>query len=354
MRKFKDIKFACPKCDKHLVIDSRGAGFLLTCPDCQLQMRVPDQSGTPACEYIQTPAPAETHAVPVRNKEEPEFQGYGMTAEAKDNAPRYIHKIFANYPKHRDLSPESQSVLKTIQSRKSKDFKLERLVAAEIEFGKDYRQRHLDEMLDFLLYFLGECLKDHKITGGEIAALEELRALLDIQDGDLYNKRKDEIRKLLASQIDWMEDDFRITRTEELYLVDLQRIFDLSYDQLLELTRPHVTEILNNLYLQFSIAPREDIAFQIDQLKQAFCMIHYIPFESPSKEGADQVADRMIPQSVKDAVWRRDEGKCAVCNSQKNLEFDHIIPFSLGGANTYRNVQLLCQNCNRTKSASIG
>ena len=36
------------------------------------------------------------------------------------------------------------------------------------------------------------------------------------------------------------------------------------------------------------------------------------------------------------------------------LKFGYIIPFSEGGANTYRNIQLLCQHCNRSKSDSIG
>lgn len=63
---------------------------------------------------------------------------------------------------------------------------------------------------------------------------------------------------------------------------------------------------------------------------------------------------RTIPRNVQDRVWRRDSGKCAQCGSNKNLEFDHIIPFSKGGANTYRNLQLLCQKCNRSKSDKIG
>ena len=63
---------------------------------------------------------------------------------------------------------------------------------------------------------------------------------------------------------------------------------------------------------------------------------------------------RAIPRDVQDRVWRRDNGKCAGCGSNKNLEFDHIIPFSKGGANTYRNLQLLCQKCNRSKSDKIG
>jgi hypothetical protein len=61
-----------------------------------------------------------------------------------------------------------------------------------------------------------------------------------------------------------------------------------------------------------------------------------------------------ISTSIKDQVWKRDGGKCVECNSKENLEFDHIIPFSKGGANTYRNLQLLCVTCNQMKSDKIG
>ncbi len=61
-----------------------------------------------------------------------------------------------------------------------------------------------------------------------------------------------------------------------------------------------------------------------------------------------------IPQDVQDSVWNRDGGKCVQCGSSEKLEFDHIIPHSKGGANTYRNLQLLCEKCNREKSNKIG
>lgn len=63
---------------------------------------------------------------------------------------------------------------------------------------------------------------------------------------------------------------------------------------------------------------------------------------------------RRLSKQVQDRVWRRDEGKCQNCGSKESLEFDHIIPFSKGGANTYRNIQLLCESCNRSKSNKIG
>ncbi len=61
-----------------------------------------------------------------------------------------------------------------------------------------------------------------------------------------------------------------------------------------------------------------------------------------------------IPQDIMDKVWNRDGGRCVKCGSQENLEFDHIIPFSKGGANTYRNLQILCRKCNLEKSNRIG
>jgi len=60
-----------------------------------------------------------------------------------------------------------------------------------------------------------------------------------------------------------------------------------------------------------------------------------------------------IPSAVRREVWRRDEGKCGKCGSRKNLEYDHIIPVAEGGSNTARNIELLCEACNRAKSDLI-
>ena len=62
---------------------------------------------------------------------------------------------------------------------------------------------------------------------------------------------------------------------------------------------------------------------------------------------------RHIPEDVKELVWRRDGGKCIECGNKERLEFDHIIPFSKGGSNTARNIQLLCERCNRSKKDKI-
>lgn len=78
--------------------------------------------------------------------------------------------------------------------------------------------------------------------------------------------------------------------------------------------------------------------------------------EELTKEGVIEAPKHRepIPQEIKDIVWNRDGGRCVICGSRENLEFDHIIPFSKGGATTVRNLQLLCQECNRKKSNHIG
>ena len=60
-------------------------------------------------------------------------------------------------------------------------------------------------------------------------------------------------------------------------------------------------------------------------------------------------ASRHIPQGIRHQVWQHDQGKCRECGDNNYLEFDHIIPFSKGGASTFGNIQLLCRRCNLKK-----
>ena len=70
-------------------------------------------------------------------------------------------------------------------------------------------------------------------------------------------------------------------------------------------------------------------------------------------EAPPSVRRQPIPDAVKIFVWQRDEGRCVRCGTGQSLEFDHIIPLALCGSNTERNLQLLCEDCNRVKGASI-
>ena len=44
---------------------------------------------------------------------------------------------------------------------------------------------------------------------------------------------------------------------------------------------------------------------------------------------------------------------CVECGSGFDLQYDHLIPLSLGGATTVTNLQLLCADCNTRKGAAL-
>jgi hypothetical protein len=69
---------------------------------------------------------------------------------------------------------------------------------------------------------------------------------------------------------------------------------------------------------------------------------------------ASRPHSRIIPTTVKLEVWKRDGGKCQICNAEDELHFDHILPYAKGGTSLKaENVQLLCARHNLQKRDRI-
>ena len=61
-----------------------------------------------------------------------------------------------------------------------------------------------------------------------------------------------------------------------------------------------------------------------------------------------------IPRDVRYEVFQRDGGHCTQCGAAFDIQYDHIIPLTMGGSSNAENLQLLCGGCNRRKSATLG
>ncbi len=92
----------------------------------------------------------------------------------------------------------------------------------------------------------------------------------------------------------------------------------------------------------------------LEKVRKLRSQVEYLKFRQKSPDDDLEYERLPIAEEVRNEVWRRDQGKCTRCTSVFKLEFDHIIPVSKGGSNTARNIQLLCEICNRQKSDSIG
>lgn len=59
---------------------------------------------------------------------------------------------------------------------------------------------------------------------------------------------------------------------------------------------------------------------------------------------------RHIPTNVKRIIKNRADGRCEYCGATgRQLEYEHIYPFSKGGTHKIRNIAHVCFECNRSK-----
>jgi len=206
---------------------------------------------------------------------------------------------------------------------------------------KDYKENSIG----LIMHYIYNALNDNKLSKAEKANIKFLKIALEVNERDFVKNKdiKDEVANIIKIQLRLIYiDDDKIDKQEALHKVDLQEIFGLSYDE-------------------FSVFDKFEalLAIQRDaKLEELDTIVSYSDYLQSETEQAEHLEkssrSRTISQEIKDKVWNRDGGRCILCGSNESIEFDHIIPFSKGGANTYRNIQILCQSCNRSKSDSIG
>lgn len=196
---------------------------------------------------------------------------------------------------------------------------------------------------------------DFNRAGKIVDQLEEL-GILSPFDGlhhrSVYITSTEELELILNFQIrstslerEYFKNEILPTKTAFIE----QRVQELRLEKLQEHNKQMKIEIRNEL-LSKELQQLEKLKMQ--ELKQQVMeeMIDRGEIRGVGKENYRLP----ISQEVKDMVWNRDRGRCVICNGNEKLEFDHLIPYSKGGSDTYRNIQLLCEACNRSKSDKIG
>lgn len=98
------------------------------------------------------------------------------------------------------------------------------------------------------------------------------------------------------------------------------------------------------------VAHTKEVELQLKPLIEGMQgLTHFVTLIAETEPKVMTYEREPIPRAVQQEVWRRDAGRCVQCQSQERLEYDHMIPVSKGGSNTARNIQLLCEKCNRVK-----
>jgi len=159
---------------------------------------------------------------------------------------------------------------------------------------------------------------------------------------DFLGNKKEQLRKQQQEHKNLIKEQYGKLSAEEIVLNNIERV-----DKLDLLVEVHGYSFEESVEL-IDIALREAKKAKLRNIKRK------ISQKAGEQYNDIPIHDRQpIPGLVKMYVWKRDGGKCIKCGNSENLEFDHIIPISKGGSNTERNIQLLCESCNRTKSSNI-
>lgn len=191
--------------------------------------------------------------------------------------------------------------------------------------GLDGTEDIKPDLIDLLLLYINLVLNDHIITSKEYLNCKQLKILFKISEGDFYKLRYEEIKEVIYKQLERIyRDDNKISEEEALHKINLQGLFDLSYDQFLE---------FNEREIRIALEKGADIK-DLDTVRY--------PLKISHNEEANGVN---LFQEIKDVVWERDGRVCTQCKSNRDIGIYPVIPFEKGGSSTYRNMRLLCGEC---------
>ncbi|MDM1447980.1 hypothetical protein HX057_14635 [Myroides odoratimimus] len=151
----------------------------------------------------------------------------------------------------------SKNFKEFIQSQKSENNSVNDIISivvakdATIDKLKEYLLEHdgvLDRVrnstLDYLLLYAYDTLKDDCIKVEELNDFIALKKIFSIKEGDFIRYKEFEVQEILKQQFIRMYSDKFIDNKEAITQVNLQIMFDLSYDKFEEFKKEEVISAL--------------------------------------------------------------------------------------------------------------
>jgi len=103
------------------------------------------------------------------------------------------------------------------------------------------------QRLDLVMEYITVLLNNGPIQTVELASIADLKKCLGIAEGEFISLRPAEVATVLVGQLVQILEDDWIDESEDLYQLGLQTVFDLSYDQYLQLTRAEFERAMASL-----------------------------------------------------------------------------------------------------------
>lgn len=148
-----------------------------------------------------------------------------------------------------------------------------------------------------------------------------------------HDENAEELWNYFRKVINWVESTFPNPREKLMRSVNWGALYD---------------DFGSNHYDSLALEERINELLQDDDVTKQSGVYYYV------LTGSEKfLSIRKFDEKLKRRVYERQGGICVHCGTHhelKGMEADHITPWSQGGKTTIDNCQLLCLNCNRTKS----
>ena len=175
-----------------------------------------------------------------------------------------LPSVFLHYLESEKLDGISKRIAEFIATEKLSRVSFEKML--EVEGIKDISSMK-EILLDQVLYYANTCVQDHELTDEEQNNLLLLNILFRIQEGDFLKFRESIVQHILSTQISQIIHDRLITKSEEIFLASLQRIFGLSEKQYTNLIRASIETNIEELKVW-----KENSPSQIEREKIESCI----------------------------------------------------------------------------------